>query len=62
MKRFDRETIKSKLIWEGSEDGITWFEPSQVPEELADLWKRMLVARADFYSLLEEIEEELEVE
>jgi hypothetical protein len=60
--RHDRETIRAKLEWEGGEDGVTWFSPWEVPEELENLWRDMLAARTDFYSFLEEIYGELEVE
>lgn len=44
MSRYDKETIRAKFEWEGS-DAIEWFEPHEVPEEVQDLWRDALVAQ-----------------
>jgi hypothetical protein len=59
--RYDRETLRSKIEWEGDE-GITWFKPSEVPEELEELWSKALEARVLFDDLMEQITAELEDE
>lgn len=59
--RYDRETLRAKIEWEGGE-GITWFLPSEVPEELEHLWKHALNAKALYDHYLDKIYEELEVE
>lgn len=59
--RWDRETIRAKIEWEGS-DGIEWFKPSEVPEELEHLWKLALNAKMLYEHYLDKVYEELEVE
>jgi hypothetical protein len=59
MSRYDKETIRAKIEWEG-QDGIEWFTPSEVPEELEGLWNRALIAKDIFDGLMDAIMEELE--
>lgn len=59
--RYDRETLKAKIEWEG-EKGITWFEPSEVPEDMEELWKDALQAYYRFEDLMSDIMDELDVE
>jgi hypothetical protein len=59
MPRFDKETIRAKIEWEG-EDGIEWFRLDEVPEELEGLWDRALLAKYAFDNLMDEIMEALE--
>jgi hypothetical protein len=54
MSRYDRETIKAKLEWEG-DDGVEWFKPEEVPEDLEDLWQDLLHAKRLYDSLLDEL-------
>lgn len=61
MNRYDKETLRAKIEWEGS-DGITWFEPSEVPEDMQDLWADALEAKKVYEDLLGLIYEELDVE
>jgi hypothetical protein len=58
--RYDRETLRSKIEREGDE-GIARFEPSEVPEELEELWSKALEARVLFEGLMEQLMDELEV-
>jgi len=59
MSRYDKETLRAKIEWEGG-DGITWFEPSEVPFELETLWQDALNAHYLLESLMTEIMEALE--
>lgn len=61
MTRYSRETLRSKIEWEG-DDGITWFRPDEVPEELEILWEEALLAKARFEDVMDIIMEELDVE
>lgn len=57
--RYDKETLFAKIEWEG-EDGITWFKPEEVPEDLEVLWSDTLRAKRKFDDLMDEIMLELE--
>jgi len=59
VTRYDKETLRSKIEWEGDE-GITWFKSSEVPFELEDLWRDALNAHYLLESLMTEIMEALE--
>lgn len=47
MSRYDKETIAAKFEWEGS-DAIEWFDPTEVPEEVQDLWQDALNLLFDY--------------
>lgn len=51
--------LLDKIEWEG-DDGIDWFDPSEVPEDLEDLWKDTQDAKDKFDSLFAELYRELE--
>lgn len=61
MPRFDKETIRAKIEWEG-EDGIEWFKPEEVPEDMETLWFDALVTKDKFDGLMDKIMEALEDE
>lgn len=54
MSRFDRETIRAKIEWEG-EDGVDWFQADEVPEDLQALWQDMKDAKQDFEDLMDQV-------
>lgn len=38
--RYTRQEVWSKVDWEGGlPEALEWFEPSEVPEEIEDLWR-----------------------
>lgn len=40
MSRYTKEDVWSKVDWEGGlPEGLEWFEPEEVPEEIEDLWR-----------------------
>lgn len=49
--RYDKETIRAKFEWEGS-DAIEWFEPSEVPEEIRETWTNALCYREHYNTYL----------
>jgi hypothetical protein len=61
MSRYDKETIRAKLEWEGS-DGIEWFEPSEVPLEMKYVWDLARCFKRLYDSCLAEIYDWLEDE
>ena len=59
MSKYDKETIAAKFEWEGS-DGIEWFDPTEVPEEVQDLWEDVLNLRSAYNAGLDRIYEWLD--
>jgi len=54
---YSKEDIVAKLEWEGIDEGITWFEPAEVPEEIREAWALALTYKEFFDGYLNEIQE-----
>lgn len=61
LTRYSREQVWSKVDWEGGlPEGLEWFKPEEVPEEIEDLWREAREAWFSLDSLLSDINHYLE--
>ena len=55
-ERASYEDIAAKAMWEGGlEEGLAWFKPHEVPEEIQELWNLARNTREELEELTDKL-------